>query len=149
MDGFIASGGYVLHQYSQSNFLHHIRGAWCDVGGASAVLRASTGKFLEARWYPSFEQVDSEPPLSSSTLGHLQSMNLEDYKKLNTIAAHLRAHNPTEITRGLFLQCSWVVSWRVFSRLNVSRAIAFDHYLPSHRGAFRYTGLGTLLRKWT
>ena len=102
IDGFIDQGGYVLHHYSQSYFLHHIRGAWCDVGGASEILRASTGEFLKARWNPSF---NSAPPTSSSIPGHIQSMDPEDYKKLSTIAAHPRARNLTESTNGLFFLC--------------------------------------------
>ena len=103
MDGFIAKGGYVLHQYSQSNFLHHIRGAWRDVGGANGILRAVTGEFLKAKWNPSFEHVDPETPPSSSILGQIRSMGPDDYKKLNTIAAYLRARNLTESTKGLLL----------------------------------------------
>ena len=108
-DGYIKSGGYVLHQYSQANFLHHIRGAWRDGGGASEILKASTGKFLQARWNASFERVGSEPLPSSSALGHIQSMNPNDYEKLNTIAAHLRATNLPESTEGWFLLISWVI----------------------------------------
>ena len=102
VDRFIGSGGYVLHQYSQSNFLHHIRGAWRDAGDASEVLRASTREFLNARWNPS-RQVDSEPPPSPTILGHIQSMGQEDYKKLGIIAAHLRSRHLIESTGGLFL----------------------------------------------
>ena len=102
VDGFIGSGGYVLHQYSQTNFLHHIRGALRDARGASEILRASTREFLKARWNPS-RQVDSELPLSSMILGHIQTMGQEDYKKLRIIAAHLRTRHLTESTKGLFL----------------------------------------------
>ena len=102
LDGFIGSGAYVLHRYSQSNFLHHIRGAWRDAGGASEILRASTREFLNARWNPS-RQVDSEPPLSSTIFGHIRNMGQEDYKKLSIIAAHLRARHLIESTKGLFL----------------------------------------------
>ena len=35
VDEFIAKGEYVLHQYSQSNFLHHIRGALRDADDAN------------------------------------------------------------------------------------------------------------------
>ena len=109
VDGFIDQGGYALHQYSQSNFLHHIRGACRVVGGASQILRTSTREFLKERWNPSFRHVDLEPPPSSSILGRIQSMDPEDYKKLSTIAAHLRKRNLTESTNGLFLLCSWVI----------------------------------------
>ena len=102
VDGFIGSGGYVLHQYSQSNFLHHIRGAWRNAGGTCETLRVSTREFLNARWNPS-RQVDSEPPPSSTTLGHIQTMGHEDYKKLSIIAAHLRARHLIEGTEGLCL----------------------------------------------
>ena len=102
VDGFIGNGGYVLRQYSQSNFLHHIRGAWRDAGGASEILKASTREFLNARWNPS-RQVDSEPPPSSTILGHIETMCQEDYKKLRIIAAHLRARHLIESTKGLFL----------------------------------------------
>ena len=101
MDIFIDKGEYVLHQYSLSSFLHHIRGAWREVGGASEILRASTREFLKARWNPSFRNADSETLPSSLTLEHIQSMDPEDYKKLNMIAAHLRAGNLTENTNGL------------------------------------------------
>ena len=103
VDRFIARGGYVLHRYSQFNYLHHIRGAWRDVDGATEILKAATGEFLKARWNPSFRHADSETPYSSSTLGHIQSMDPEYYKKLNTIATHLRARNFTESTKGLVL----------------------------------------------
>ena len=109
VDGFIARGGYVLHQYSQSNFLHHIRGAWRDIGDASDILRASTREFLKARWNPSFSHFDSQPPPSSSTLGYIQSVDPENYKKLNIIAAHLGARNLAESTEGLFLLCTWII----------------------------------------
>ena len=99
VDGFIAAGGYVLHQYSQSNFLHHIRGAWRDEGGTSEVLRSSTKGFLKARWNPSFRHVDLETSSSSSTLEHIQPMDSEDYKKLRIIATHLRACNLTGSTK--------------------------------------------------
>ena len=107
MDEFIAGGGYVLHQYSQSNFLHHIRGAWRDTRGASEILRKSTTEFLKERWNPSFRHVDSDTPPSSSAPGHVQSMDPDDYKKLNTIASHLRARNLTENAKGLFLLFTW------------------------------------------
>ena len=104
VDGFIDRGGYAFHQYSQSNFLHHIRGAWRDVGGASEILRVSTREFLKARWNPSFRHDGLETSPSSSTLEHIRSMDPEDYKKLSTIAAHLRARNLAESTTGLFLR---------------------------------------------
>ena len=63
VDGFIIKGEYVLHQYSQSNFLHHIRGAWSDANKIPNI-RASTEEFLRARWNPSFRHADSE--ISSS-----------------------------------------------------------------------------------
>ena len=102
VDGFIAKGGYVLHQYSQSNFLHHIKEAWRGAGGANEILRAATGEFLKARWNPLFEHVDSETPPSPMPW-HIHSMDPEDFKKLNTIAAHLKARNLTESTKGLLL----------------------------------------------
>ena len=110
VDEFVVKGGYVLHQYSQSNFIHHIRGAWRDMGGASEILRSSTGEFLKARWNPSFRHVDSETPPSSSTLGHVQSMDPEDYKKLNTIAAGLKERDITESTKGLLFLFTQLIS---------------------------------------
>ena len=98
VDEVIAKGGYVLHQYSQSNFLHHIRGAWCEVGGASRTLRISTKEFLKQKWNPSF---NSEPPPGFSMPGYIQPMDQEDYKKLSIIAAHPRAPNIAERTNGL------------------------------------------------
>ena len=103
IDGFIGSGGYVLHRYSQSNFLHHIRGARHDTGGTNEILRASTREFLNARWNPS-RHVNSEPLPSSSTLRHIKSKDL-DYEKLSIIATHLRARSLAESTKGLFLRC--------------------------------------------
>ena len=100
MDGFIAAGGYVLHQYSRSNFLHHIRGAWRDEGGISEILRSSTKGPLKARWNPSFRHVDLKASSSSSNLEHIQSMDSEDYKKLRIIATQLRTSN---LTNGSFL----------------------------------------------
>ena len=105
VDSIISRGGYVLHQYSQSNFLHHLRGAWRDVGGASEILRASTREFLKARWNPSYRHVDSEPP-ARSTVGHIQSIDPEDYKKLSIIAANRGVRVLTEITKGLFFLCA-------------------------------------------
>ena len=107
LDEFIGSGAYVLQQYSQSNFLHHIRGAWRDAGGASEILRLSTREFLNARWNPS-RQIDSEPPPSSTILEHIQAMGQEDYKKLCIIAAHRRARHLVESTKGLFLSRTWL-----------------------------------------
>ena len=106
VDRFITNGGYVLHQYSQSNFLHHIRGAWREVGGATEILRISTGEFLKARWNPSFRHIDSAIPPSSSTLGNIKPMDPEDHKKLNIIAAYLSARNLTEGSDGLFLRAA-------------------------------------------
>ena len=106
VDGFIARGGYALHQYSQSNFLHHIKGAWRDVGGAGEILSASTREFLKSRWNPSFNHLDSKIPPSFSALGHMQSMDPEDYGKLNIAAAYLMARNLTESTQGLLLLCT-------------------------------------------
>ena len=108
MNGFVERGEYALHKYSQSNFLHHIRGAWHNVDGASETLKASTGDFLKARWNLAFRHIDSEPPPSSSALQHIQSMDQGDYKKLSTIAAHLRACNLTGSTKGLFIPCTQV-----------------------------------------
>ena len=111
VDGFVVRGEYALHKYSQSNFLHHIRGAWHSVDGAtSETLKASTGDFLKARWNPAFRHIGSEPPpqASSSVLGHIQSMDQGDYKKLGTIAAYLRARNLTGSTKGLFFLCTRV-----------------------------------------
>ena len=100
-------GGYVLHQYSQSNFLHHIRGAWRDEGGASEILRDSTREFLKARWNPSFRHIGPEPsPSSSSAIGQIRFMDPEDYKRLNILGTHLRAHNPTRGTDGLLPLCT-------------------------------------------
>ena len=103
VDDIISRGGYVLHQYSQSNFLHHLRGAWRDVGGASEILRASTREFLKARWNPSFRHVDSELPARSSTVGH---MDPEDSKKLSIITANLGVRILTGNTKGLFFLCT-------------------------------------------
>ena len=105
VDGFITRGEYALHKYSQSNFLHHIRGAWRNAGGASETLGAPTKEFLKARWNPSYRHVGSEPP-SSAALGHMLCMDQEDYKKLSIIAAHLKARNLTESTNGLFFPCT-------------------------------------------
>ena len=101
VDGYIHEGGYVLHQYSQANFLYHIRGAWRDVGGANQILRSSIGKFLKVRWNPSF---DSEPQPSFSILERIQSMGPEDYKKLGIVAAHLRICNLVERINGLWIR---------------------------------------------
>ena len=98
LDGFIDRGGYVLHQYSKSNFLHHIRGAWWGVGGASKILRESTTEFLKAKWNPSF---NSEPSPCFPIPGQIQSMDPEDYKKMSIIAAHLRVRNFPERANGL------------------------------------------------
>ena len=106
IDGFVESGEYALHRYS--NFLHHIRGAWHGVEGTCGTLKVSTKEFLEARWNSSFRRIVSEPPPSSSELGHIKSMDPEDYEKLITIAAHLRARNFTESTKGLFFLCTKV-----------------------------------------
>ena len=102
VDGFIDEGGYVLHQYSLSNFLYHIRGAWRDKGGATQILRTSARDFLKARWNPSFKHIDPETPPGLPTPGHMESMDSDDYKKLDTIAAYLRARNLTESTKGSF-----------------------------------------------
>ena len=106
VDGFITRGEYALHKYSQSNFLHHIRGAWHNAEDASETLKASTEVFLKTRWNPAFRHIGSEPPPSSSALGHMQSMDQGDYKKLSTIAAHLKACNLTGGTKGLFFPVS-------------------------------------------
>ena len=103
IDGFAGSGEYALHGYSRSNFLHHIRGAWRGMEGTSGNLKASTKEFLKARWNPSFRRIVSKPSPSSSELGHIKSMDPEDYGKLITIAAHLRTRNFTESSKGLFL----------------------------------------------
>ena len=102
VDEFIVGGEYALHKYTQSNFLHHIRGAWRNAEGASETLKASTKVFLKARWNPYFRQISSEPQPSSSALGNIQSIDQEDYESLCIIAAHLRACNLTESTKGLF-----------------------------------------------
>ena len=103
VDGFIGGGEYVLHQYSQSNFLHHVRGAWRNAGEANKIpnVRTSTKKFLKARWNPSFRPADSELSSSSSEPGHIQPTDAEVYERLNTIAARLRARDLTESTKGL------------------------------------------------
>ena len=149
IDGFIDRGEYALHQYSQSNFLHHIRGAWREagLGGASEILGASTREFLQARWNPS-RHVDSELPPGSTTLGHIPTMDPDDYKKLSIIASNLRARNLTESTKGLFFSGAHslpIVKEKV-SR-HWPRAVTFDRHLPSYRGSFRFTGLEALLRK--
>ena len=99
MDGFITRGEYALHKYSQSNFLHHIRGACHNVEGPTETLTASTEVFLKKRWNLAFRHIDSEQPPSPSAFR--QPMDQEDYKKLCTIAAHLRACNLTGSTKGL------------------------------------------------
>ena len=106
VDGFVTRGEYALHKYSQSNFLHHIRGAWHDVEGTSETLKASTKEFLKARWNPSFRHIGSDQSPSSSALGHIKSMGQEDYRKLSTIAAHLRTRNLTGSTKGLVFLCT-------------------------------------------
>ena len=111
VDGFVTRGEYALHKYSQSNFLHHIRGAWHNVGGTGETLKASTKEFLKARWNPYFRQISSEPQPSSSALGHIQSIDQEDYESLCIIAAHLRAHNLIGSTKGLFSLCSQVTDF--------------------------------------
>ena len=108
VDGFITRGEYALHKYSQSNFLHHIRGAWHNAEDASETLKASTEVFLKTRWNPAFRHIGSEPPTGPSTLG--RSMGQEDYKKLSTIAAHLRERNLTGSTKGLFFLCTQVTN---------------------------------------
>ena len=100
VDGFIAKGEYALHKYSQSNFLHHIRGAWRNVEDVSETLGVITKEFLKARWNPAFRHSGSEPPPSSSALGPIPSMDREDYKKLSAIAAQLRARSLTEVKEG-------------------------------------------------
>ena len=110
VDAIISRGGYVLLQYSQSNFLHHIRGAWRD-DNEIPNIRASTEEFLKARWNPSFRHADLEISSSYSRPIHVQSMDAELYKKLNIIAAYLRAHNLTESTNGLFLLRTWVTDY--------------------------------------
>ena len=117
VDGFIDQGGYALHHYSQSNFLHHIRGACCDTGGASQILRTSTGEFLKERWNPYFRHVEH----SSSTLGHIESMDPENHRKFNVIAAHLRARNLTESTNGLFFLSTRFVDYSRVCMLTSSR----------------------------
>ena len=147
VDGFIDRGGYVLHQYSQSNFLHHIRGAWRDMRGPSEILRESTREFLKERWNTSF---NSEPPPGPSVLGHLQSIDPEDYRRLSMIAAHLRAHNLAESTNGL---CTRAIGFWEYAHIftyvsrHAPRAVAFDRHLPSYRKTFRHTGLETLRRR--
>ena len=110
VDGFIETGEYALHKYSQSNFLHHIRGAWHNVEGISETLKASTKEFLKTRWNPFFRYIGSENSHSSSALGHINPMDQGDYEKLSTIAAHLRERNLTESTKGLFFQCTKVTN---------------------------------------
>ena len=111
VDGFVTRGKYALHKYSQSNFLHHIRGAWRTAEGAGETLKASTKEFLKARWNPSFRYIGSEPQPSSSALGNIQSMDQEDYKMLCTIAAHLRTPGLTESTKGSFSLCTQVTNF--------------------------------------
>ena len=105
VDGFICGGEYVLQQYSQSNFLHHVRGAWRDAGDDNKIpnVSASTREFLKARWNPSFRHAGSEQSSRTSRPEHIQSMNSEAYEKLNIIAAHIKARNLTGCTKGLFL----------------------------------------------
>ena len=111
VDGFVERGEYALHKYSQSNFLHHIRGAWHDVEGTSETLKASIKEFLKARWNPSFGRIASELSPSFLEPGHIKSMDPEDYGKLSTIAAHLRARNFTESSKGLFFLCTQVTNY--------------------------------------
>ena len=142
VDGFIIQGEYVLHQYSQSNFLHHIRGAWRDANEIPNV-RASSGEFLKARWNPSFRHAGSEIFPSSSRLVDIQSMDAEVYEKLNIIAAHAKARNVTESTNGLFLRCTRITDYQmVSSHFHVSRhgrsrrAVAVGRHLPPYRATF-------------
>ena len=106
VDGFVEKGKYALHKYSQSNFLHHIRGALHGVEGTSEALKASTKDFLKARWNPCFRHIGSEPSPSSSALGNIKSMDQEDYEKLSAIAAHLRARNLTGSIKGSLFLCT-------------------------------------------
>ena len=109
----LKSNRYVLHQYSQSNFLHHVRGAWRDAGDANEIpnVRASSREFLTARWNPSFRDADSEQSSTSARPGHIQPMDAEFYEKLNIIAAHLGARNLTESTKGLSLRRTCVTNY--------------------------------------
>ena len=154
VEGFIGKGEYVLQQYTQSNFLHHIRGAWRDAGRANKIpnVTASTKEFLKARWNPCFRSDGSGQPSSSSGPEHVQPTDAEVYEKLNIISARLREHSFTESTKGLSLRCTWVTDyWVVYSHLHVSRhgprAIAFGRHLPPYHGTFRHTGLEILLRR--
>ena len=149
VDGFIAKGEYALHKYSQSNFLHHIRGARRNVEGIGETLRVATKEFLKIRWNPGFRHIGSEQPPSSSALGTIPSVDREDYKKLCIIADHLRARSLTKGIIGLFfLHTKATGCSRVACRRGTG-AIAFDRHLPSYRRTFRHTGLAAMPRNRT
>ena len=115
VDEFVARGEYVLHQYSLSNFLHHIRGAWRDAGDANEIPNVSTSirEFLKARWNPSFRHANSEQSPSFSRLRNIQLMDARDYEKLNIIAAYLRSYNLAKNAKGLFLRCTRVADSQI------------------------------------
>ena len=92
----IVEGGYILHEYSQSNFLHHVRGALRDESGTTEHLVDPLKRFLDARWNPSYKynQLGSKPPDSTgAVLMHINSRYPEEYKKLNLIAMHFSKHS--------------------------------------------------------
>ena len=146
VDRFIAMGEYALHKYSQSNFLHHIRGAWRNVEGVSETLGVTTKEFLKARWNPAFRHIGSEPSPSSPTPGPIPSMDRGDYKKLCAIVAH---RSLTEGIKGLLSLRTKVTGCSKVACRHGPRAVAFDRHFPSYRRTVRHTGLGALLRNGT
>lgn len=108
MDQFIMGGGYTLHEYAQSNFLHHIRSAWRGADDVSEPLAITTREFLGARWNPAFQRLDSQL-LPKSSLGPLQSKYPEEHRKLNIIATHLRTCRVTDNNDGWYLLCKLII----------------------------------------
>lgn len=104
MDTFILDGGYVLHEYAQANFLHHIRGAWKDQIATADGLVELIQQFLEARWNPSFKTLDQELAPETPSLHHMQSIYPNEYKKLNLIAAFSRNQRYLQDDQGLSLR---------------------------------------------
>jgi hypothetical protein len=108
IDQFIIGGGYVLHDYAQSNFLYHIRSSWRAVDDVSEPLAITTREFLGTRWNPAFQYLDSQLP-PKSWLGKLQSKYPEEHRKLNIIAAHLGTCRVTDNNDGWYLLCKLII----------------------------------------
>jgi hypothetical protein len=98
VDEIIATGGYVLHDYAQANFLYHIESAWRDPD-TTELLAIPIREFLELRWNPSFRPLNVQlPPASSSiTLGQMESKFPEEYRKLIIIVAHLESQTAMKV----------------------------------------------------